>query len=89
MPDTNDNKQMNTTNIIEIYELFRSYVKHEDTLIDHRTTWLIYIQSFLLATFGFSYQKKFEVYANACSGPSISGESATNLVKAECKAAVQ
>jgi hypothetical protein len=89
MPDTNDNRQLSATKIIEIYELFRSYVKHEDTLIDHRTTWLIYIQSFLLATFGFSYQKKFEVYANACSGRWISGESATDLVKAGCKAADQ
>jgi hypothetical protein len=84
MPDTNDNRQPGRTKIIEMYELFRSYVKHEDTLIDHRTTWLIYIQSFLLATFGFSYQKKFEVYANACSG-----RNATDLVKAGCNAADQ
>lgn len=45
----------------EIYKLHRSYIEHEDGLVNHRTTWLITVQSFLIATFGFSYQKKFEV----------------------------
>ena len=44
-----------------VYALHRSYIEHEDGLINQRTTWLITIQSFLIATFGFSYQKKFEV----------------------------
>ncbi|MGH6645931.1 hypothetical protein [Aquabacterium sp.] len=45
----------------EIYKIHRDYIQHEDSLINHRTTWLITVQSFLIATFGFSYQKKFEV----------------------------
>ena len=44
-----------------VYRIFREYLQHEDHLINHRTTWLITIQSFLWATFGFSYQKKYEV----------------------------
>lgn len=43
------------------YELYRSYIQHEDNLVNHRTTWLITTQSFLIATFGLSYQKKYEM----------------------------
>lgn len=46
-----------------VYEIYRSYVVHEDDLISQRTNWLITVQSFLIATFGFSYQKKFEVFS--------------------------
>jgi hypothetical protein len=45
----------------ELYVLYRDYIKHEDELINARTSWMINIQSFLIATFGFSYQKKFEM----------------------------
>lgn len=44
-----------------VYKLHRDYIEHEDDLIHHRTTSMITIQSFLLATFGFTYQKKLEV----------------------------
>ena len=44
-----------------VYAIYRKYIEHEDSLVNHRTTWLITVQSFLLATFGFSYQKRFEV----------------------------
>lgn len=47
----------------DVYKLHRAYIEHEDRLINHRTTWLITIQSFLMATFGFTYQKRFEVAA--------------------------
>jgi hypothetical protein len=43
------------------YRLYRDYVTHEDALINNRTTWLINLESFIIATFGFSYQKKFEI----------------------------
>jgi len=46
----------------DLYWIYRSYIQHEDDLINNRTTWLITIQSFLLATFGFSYQKWLEVF---------------------------
>jgi hypothetical protein len=45
----------------ELYVLYRDYIKHEDNLINARISWMISIQSFLIATFGFSYQKKFEI----------------------------
>ncbi|WP_408596543.1 hypothetical protein [Pseudomonas sp. PLMAX] len=49
-----------------IYLIYRNYVEHEDELIHQRTTTLITIQSFTLATLGICYQKRFEVAAN-CS----------------------
>lgn len=47
--------------IEDIYKVHREYIEHEDELIHHRTSALVTIQSFLLATFGFTYQKKYEV----------------------------
>ncbi|MDD2800022.1 MAG: hypothetical protein PHE96_01075 [Methylococcales bacterium] len=49
----------------EFYSLLRDYIKHEDDLINQRMTWLMSVQSFLIATFGFSYQKKFEIVSKA------------------------
>lgn len=49
----------------ELFTLYRDYLEHEDGLINYRTTWLVSVQSFLIATFGFSYQKKFEVLGQA------------------------
>lgn len=46
---------------IKIYEQFRDYIKHEDNSINYRTNWNITVQSFLIATLGFSLQKKLEV----------------------------
>ena len=45
----------------EIYKIHRDYLEHEDDLVHHRTTALVTIQSFLIATFGFTYQKKYEI----------------------------
>lgn len=57
----NDDNNYTPKRVEEIFSLYRDYLKHEDNLINQRTTWLITIQSFLIATFGFSYQKKFEI----------------------------
>jgi hypothetical protein len=35
-----------------LYEIYRDYMKHEDDLLNHRTTWLLVIQGFLFATLG-------------------------------------
>lgn len=48
---------------LSVYRQYREYVEHEDDLINHRTTWMITVQSFLWATYGFSYQKKYEILA--------------------------
>jgi hypothetical protein len=50
--------------VIALYRIYRSYIEHEDRLIHNRTTWLITIQSFLIATFGFSFQKWYELSMN-------------------------
>ena len=44
-----------------IYEIHRKYLQHEDELVHQRTMSFITIQSFILATFGLTYQKKYEV----------------------------
>jgi len=36
----------------ELYSIYRDYMKHEDDLINHRSTWHLLIQGFLFATFG-------------------------------------
>ncbi len=47
---------------IKFYELYRQYVTHEDNLTNNRMTWLLTIHGFLYATYGFTLQKKFEIY---------------------------
>lgn len=47
--------------IVDLYRLYRSQEEHENDLINHRTTWLVTIQSVLIATFGFSFQKFYEI----------------------------
>lgn len=39
-------------NYLEYYELHRSYIIHEDNLINNRVGWFIQLHSFLLATYG-------------------------------------
>jgi len=46
-----------------VYKIHRDYIAHEDNLIHQRTSWMITIQSFLIATFGLSYQKRYEFIA--------------------------
>lgn len=46
---------------LKVYAAFRGYEEHENELLNHRTGWLVTIQSVLIGTFGFSYQKYFEV----------------------------
>jgi hypothetical protein len=46
---------------IKLYEVFREYIKHEDSLINNRVTWLSQIHGFLYATYGFTLQKKLEI----------------------------
>jgi hypothetical protein len=46
---------------LSLYENFRSYVRHEDGLINNRMTWLLSIHGFLYATYGFTIQKRLEV----------------------------
>jgi hypothetical protein len=45
------------------YKLFRDYIEHEDSLINERLLWIINIQGFLFATYGFSVQKLADVQA--------------------------
>jgi hypothetical protein len=46
---------------IQLYNIYRDYVKHEDNLINNRMTWLLSIHGFLYATYGLTLQKKFEI----------------------------
>ena len=37
-----------------LYKQYREYIVHEDNLINHRSTWIYMIQSFLVASYGFA-----------------------------------
>lgn len=50
--------------IESIYIIYRDYIKHEDSLVNSRTTALITIQSFVLATFGLCYQERYKMALN-------------------------
>jgi hypothetical protein len=45
-------QNLDSKNTRELFWIYRLYVQYEDDLINNRTTWLITIQAFLLATFG-------------------------------------
>jgi hypothetical protein len=40
---------------IELYKIYRSYIEHEDNLINQRTTWFIQLHSFLIASYGIAF----------------------------------
>ena len=44
----------------ELYSTIRTYVVHEDDLINQRTTWFTTLQNFTLVTFGLVYAKIFD-----------------------------
>lgn len=48
----------------DLYVIHRRYIEHEDTLVNNRTTWLITVQSFLIATFGFTFEAKYELVSH-------------------------
>src|ERR1017187_4457903 len=52
---------MEQLDMIELYKVYRSYEEHENHLINQRTTWLVDMQSGLVPTFGFSFQKYYEI----------------------------
>lgn len=47
--------------LIRLYELYRSYMIHESDLINHRVTWLLATNGFLLTALGFTFQKQTEL----------------------------
>ena len=49
---------------LSIYATFRSYVQHEDDLINNRLNWNFTIQGFLFAAYTFSLQKISEIRGN-------------------------
>lgn len=48
-------------NMFKMYKTYRDYEEHENHLLNHRTTWMVTINSVVIATFGFSIQKYLEV----------------------------
>jgi hypothetical protein len=48
-------------NKLKIYDMFRDYVKHEDTLVNVRLTWVLAIQGFLFAAYGVTFSKKLDI----------------------------
>jgi hypothetical protein len=56
-----DTSEYTFEKISELYKILRSYIEHEDYLINFRSNWMYLIQSFLVASYGFTIQKKLEV----------------------------
>ena len=44
-----------TTTDLELFQVFISYIRHENELLHHRTTWFLAIQSLLAAATGFVF----------------------------------
>lgn len=40
---------------LDLYKVYRSYIEHEDDLINQRTTWFIQLHSFLIASYGITF----------------------------------
>lgn len=43
-------KSLSDTGTIEVFNLLRSYIQHEDNLVHQRTTWFLQLNSFLFAS---------------------------------------
>jgi hypothetical protein len=52
---------------LQIYTIFREYVKHEDSLINWRLSWNFTIQGFLFAAYAVATQKVFEARLSVAS----------------------
>lgn len=63
---------------MDVYEIFRSYVRHEDNLINNRMTWMLSIHGFLYASYGLTIQKKMEVYEKIQTGYLTRGDTSPN-----------
>lgn len=50
--------------LLERYKLFRSYLEHEDNLVNHRTTWFIQLHSFLIASYGLIFSSLVSIKLN-------------------------
>ena len=61
------NISINNDESIKYFTLIREYMKHEDDLINNRTTWLNTIQSFLIAAFGITFQKSIELLSSSAN----------------------
>ena len=51
------------TETLALYEAYRAYVRHEDGLINFRTTWFITVQGILFAISGLTIQRNVETVA--------------------------
>lgn len=51
----------NIPRVIALHDLYRGYVKNEDSLINYRTTWLITLQTILFGIYGFTSQKNADI----------------------------
>ena len=45
--------------IVELFEIYRDYMKHEDNLINFRVTWFMALQAAMFAAYGFLAQDVF------------------------------
>ena len=55
-------KKTSEISALDIYKTYRAYIEHEDGLINQRTTWFIWLHSFLIATYGVIFSAYLSSY---------------------------
>lgn len=58
---------------LSLYSIYLDYIRHENELINHRNTWFLAAQGFLLAGAGFVLQKGFVAVAETWGTPTLTG----------------
>lgn len=53
---------------VRLYSIYRSYIEHENGLIDQRLTWNFSIQGLLFAAYAFAFQKTAELWTALSDG---------------------
>lgn len=64
-------ERVTTASILEMYGIYISYIRHENELLHHRTTWFLAIQTALGAAIGFVFRKYFQISAAYALSPDM------------------
>src|SRR5580658_8096117 len=52
---------------LQLYSIFRDYIKHEDDLINQRLSWFLTLQGFFFAAYALALQKSVESWTTLSS----------------------
>lgn len=74
---------------LEFFKQTRDQIKHEDNLINNRVTWLIAVQAFLFAAYGFAFSSQSTAIASIVKEANLSKEGLqqfSKIIAEVCKA---